>query len=371
MAVRTRPRRRTLGSWATISTRAHAKRSHRSSTWREPIIGRGCQAAVDLSTATGYSPSRPDRRLEHGRNDARVSSMGLASNRRRRRAEVPSWTRCLLGQPRPADTPRVLRACALAARRRRSALVAQRRSGPAGRAPCAEPGASPGPGARGRLPPTRGSCARPWHRPDGGRGSSRRCGRAGQVPPEDRRAATEARRGAVPPGGPRWPGARPPGGRLGAGPSFPDPTTSGGIVGVLASDVIDYLYAGFADRMRAPVGAALLGNSRTEGRGSRTASARSSPTVPLSEPAFRNRPLPLLVTLGSPLGIGNVQARLRDRAGRPVTRFPRASRRGPDFADHSIRSPWTRPCAMPSNRRRTSRSDEARRRNRRVEQTTT
>jgi hypothetical protein len=152
---------------------------------------------------------------------------------------------------------------------------------------------------------------------------------AGQVPPEDRRAATElaellfrradrvARRSST-------------GRRLGAGPSFPDPIFRA-IVGFFASDVIDYLYAGFADRMRAPVRAALL-----ESPAPKVVIAHSLGTIVtydlLSEPAFRNRPLPLLVTLGSPLGIGNVQGRLRDRAGRPNP-VPKGVKAWANFAD--------------------------------------
>lgn len=153
---------------------------------------------------------------------------------------------------------------------------------------------------------------------------------AGQVPPEDRRAATElaeslfrsadriARRSSTT------------GRRLGAGPSFPDPIFRA-IVGFFASDVIDYLYAGFADRMRAPVRATLLENPAPK-----VLIAHSLGTIVtydvLSEPAFRNRTLPLLVTVGSPLGIGNVQARLRDRAGRPNP-VPKSVKAWANFAD--------------------------------------
>ena len=152
---------------------------------------------------------------------------------------------------------------------------------------------------------------------------------AGQIAPEDRRAATElaeslfrradrvARRSST-------------GRRLGAGPSFPDPIFRA-IVGFFASDVIDYLYAGCADRMRAPVRATLL-----ESPAPRVVIAHSLGTIiaydVLSEAAFRNRPLPLLVTLGSPLGIGNVQARLRDRAGRPNP-VPTCLKAWANFAD--------------------------------------
>jgi hypothetical protein len=153
---------------------------------------------------------------------------------------------------------------------------------------------------------------------------------AGRVAPEDRRAATElaeslfrsadrvARRSST--------GRR----RLGAGPSFPDPIFRA-IVGFFASDVIDYLFAGFADRMRAPVRATLLENPAPK-----VVIAHSLGTIitydVLSEPAFKNRPLPLLVTVGSPLGIGNVQARLRDGAGRPNP-VPKGVKAWANFAD--------------------------------------
>lgn len=153
---------------------------------------------------------------------------------------------------------------------------------------------------------------------------------AGRVAPEDRRAATElaetmfrsadrvARRSST--------GRR----RLGAGVSFPDPIFRA-IVGFFASDVIDYLYAGFADRMRAPVRATLLQDPAPK-----VVVAHSLGTIitydVLSEAAFKTRALPLLVTVGSPLGIGNVQARLRDRAGRPNP-VPKGVKAWANFAD--------------------------------------
>ncbi len=102
---------------------------------------------------------------------------------------------------------------------------------------------------------------------------------------------------------------------LAAGPSFPD-FIFRRIVGFFASDVIDYLYGGFADRMRAPVREALLRTPTPK-----VIIAHSLGTIVLydvlNEPALRNLKVNLLVTVGSPLGIGNVQDRLRDRAGRP------------------------------------------------------
>jgi hypothetical protein len=147
-------------------------------------------------------------------------------------------------------------------------------------------------------------------------GVSRRPAAAGArvVPPADREAAADlaerlfqnadaiARRSSI--------GRR----RAGAGPSLPDPIFRR-IVGFFASDVIDYLYGGFADRMRAPVREALL-----KAPAPTVVVAHSLGTIVaydvLSEPALRGLKA-ILATVGSPLGIGNVQARLRDRAGQP------------------------------------------------------
>lgn len=115
-----------------------------------------------------------------------------------------------------------------------------------------------------------------------------------------------------------------------AGPTLPDPIFRM-IVGFFASDVIDYLFGGFNERMREPVRTALR--------------AAPAPTVivahslgsiitydVLSEPEFRNRALPVLVTVGSPLGIGNVRARLRDGAGEPNP-VPKGVKSWLNFAD--------------------------------------
>lgn len=115
-----------------------------------------------------------------------------------------------------------------------------------------------------------------------------------------------------------------------AGPTLPDPIFRM-IVGFFASDVIDYLFGGFHERMREPVRKALR--------------AAPAPTVivahslgtiiiydVLSEPEFRNRALPMLVTVGSPLGIGNVRARLRDGAGEPNP-VPKGLKAWRNFAD--------------------------------------
>lgn len=119
-------------------------------------------------------------------------------------------------------------------------------------------------------------------------------------------------------------------GRLAAGISFPDPIFRR-VVGFFASDVIDYLYGGFAERMRAPVRQALLDGPRPG-----VIVAHSLGTIilydVLSEPAFAGLDVQLLVTAGCPLGIGNVQARLRDGAGRPNP-VPPALQAWANFAD--------------------------------------
>ena len=88
------------------------------------------------------------------------------------------------------------------------------------------------------------------------------------------------------------------------------------VVGKFASDVVDYLYGPFTEAMRAPVRKALLASPSPK-----VVVAHSLGTIitydVLSEPALAGLKVDLLVTLGCPLGIGNVQNRLRDRAGRP------------------------------------------------------
>jgi len=117
---------------------------------------------------------------------------------------------------------------------------------------------------------------------------------------------------------------------LALGPSFPDPIFRF-IVGRFASDVIDYLYGPHTQQMRGPVRQALLGNPPPG-----VIVAHSLGTIilydVLSEPAFAGLSVPLLVTLGSPLGIGNVQNRLRDSAGRPNP-VPTSLRAWSNFAD--------------------------------------
>jgi hypothetical protein len=111
---------------------------------------------------------------------------------------------------------------------------------------------------------------------------------------------------------------------------FPDPIFRF-IVGAFASDVVDYLFGGFAEAMRAPVRAALLTNPRPG-----IVIAHSLGTIitydVLSEAAFANLDVPLLITLGCPLGIENVQKRLRNGKGRPNP-IPPAARAWTNFGD--------------------------------------
>jgi hypothetical protein len=122
-----------------------------------------------------------------------------------------------------------------------------------------------------------------------------------------RRADRVARRSSAP--------ARPVGGATIAGITFPDPIFRF-VVGRFASDVIDYLYGPFKQRMRAPVAAAVLQNPPPE-----VIVAHSLGTIilydVLTDPALANLRDNMLITVGCPLGIGNVQEQLRDGAGRP------------------------------------------------------
>jgi hypothetical protein len=118
-----------------------------------------------------------------------------------------------------------------------------------------------------------------------------------------RRADHVAARSAVPTPG------------LAAGITFPDPIFRW-VVGAFASDVIAYLYGPSAEAMRAPVRRVLLQDPQP-----RVIVAHSLGTIilydVLSEPALAHLAVDLLVTVGCPLGIGNVQNRLRNGAGRP------------------------------------------------------
>jgi hypothetical protein len=110
-------------------------------------------------------------------------------------------------------------------------------------------------------------------------------------------------------------GAPPPGPRLALTPVIPDQIFRF-VVGKFASDVLDYLFGPHKEAMRAPVRAALLANPKT-----RVVVCHSLGTIitydVLSEPALAGLDVDLLVTLGSPLAIANVQHALRDGAGRP------------------------------------------------------
>jgi len=83
--------------------------------------------------------------------------------------------------------------------------------------------------------------------------------------------------------------------------------------------------------MRAPVRQALLKNPTPN-----VIVAHSLGTIilydVLSEAALAGLKVNLLVTVGSPLGIGNVQNRLRDRAGRPNP-VPKTLTAWSNFAD--------------------------------------
>jgi hypothetical protein len=113
-------------------------------------------------------------------------------------------------------------------------------------------------------------------------------------------------------------------------PPIPDPIFRF-IVGRFACDVLDYLYGSFAEAMRAPVRAALLMTPTPK-----VVVAHSLGTIVtydvLSEPALAGLDVELLVTLGCPLGIRNVQDRLRDGMGRPHP-VPPEVRSWSNFAD--------------------------------------
>ena len=97
--------------------------------------------------------------------------------------------------------------------------------------------------------------------------------------------------------------------------TFPDPIFRF-IVGKFASDVIDYLYGPFKQAMREPVRQALLASPAPK-----VVVAHSLGTIVtydvLSQPDLAGLKVDVLFTLGCPLGIGNVQQRLRDGAGKP------------------------------------------------------
>jgi hypothetical protein len=88
------------------------------------------------------------------------------------------------------------------------------------------------------------------------------------------------------------------------------------VVGRFASDVIDYLFGAPKAAMQAPVRLALLQGPKPD-----IVVAHSLGTIitydVLSEDALKERRPKVLVTVGCPLGIDNVQDRLRNGAGRP------------------------------------------------------
>jgi hypothetical protein len=88
------------------------------------------------------------------------------------------------------------------------------------------------------------------------------------------------------------------------------------VVGFFASDVVDYLFNGFNDEMQAEVRKVLLAGPAPD-----VIIAHSLGTIVtydvLSDPQLKDRIPSVLVTVGCPLGIDNVQKRLRNGAGRP------------------------------------------------------
>ncbi|HYO42320.1 MAG TPA: hypothetical protein VES19_03910 [Candidatus Limnocylindrales bacterium] len=121
-----------------------------------------------------------------------------------------------------------------------------------------------------------------------------------------------------------------PGPRLALTPMIPDPIFRF-VVGKFASDVLDYLFGPHKEAMRAPVRAALLASPSP-----RVVVCHSLGTIitydVLAEPALAGLDISLLVTLGSPLAIANVQQSLRDGAGRPHP-VPPEVRAWENFAD--------------------------------------
>jgi len=109
--------------------------------------------------------------------------------------------------------------------------------------------------------------------------------------------------------------APPPAPGLALTPVIPDPIFRF-VIGKFASDVLDYLFGPHKEAMRAPVRAALLATPAPK-----VVVCHSLGTIitydVLSEPALAGLDIDLLVTLGSPLAIANVQQCLRDGAGRP------------------------------------------------------
>jgi hypothetical protein len=146
--------------------------------------------------------------------------------------------------------------------------------------------------------------------------------------------------------------APPPGPGLALGPTFPDPIFRF-VVGKFASDVIDYLYGPFKSQMQAPVIDAIKKTPRPK-----VVLAHSLGTIitydVLADPSMTGLSDVTLITIGCPLGIGNVQNRLRNGAGRPnpipngMTAWDNfADRWDPVALDQTMRDEFEPPKNMP------------------------
>ena len=138
------------------------------------------------------------------------------------------------------------------------------------------------------------------------------------------------------------------------GPTFPD-SMFRWVVGKFASDVIDYLYGPFKKQMQAPVVEALRKTPRPK-----VIVAHSLGTIitydVLADPSMTGLKDDLLVTIGCPLGIGNVQNKLRDGAARPHPVPPMlnawanfADRWDPVALDQTMRDEFEPPKRMPKD----------------------
>jgi hypothetical protein len=139
---------------------------------------------------------------------------------------------------------------------------------------------------------------------------------------------------------------------LAMGVSFPD-SIFRFVVGRFASDVIDYLYGPFKALMQAPVFEALKGMPRPK-----VVLAHSLGTIitydVLADASMTGLSDVTLITIGCPLGIGNVQNRLRDGAGLPnpipngVAAWSNfADRWDPVALDQTMRNEFEPPRNMP------------------------
>ncbi len=141
---------------------------------------------------------------------------------------------------------------------------------------------------------------------------------------------------------------------LALGPTFPDPIFRF-VVGRFASDVIDYLYGPFKPLMQAPVFEAIRKTPRPK-----VVLAHSLGTIiaydVLADPSMTGLSDVKVITIGCPLGIGNVQNRLRNGAGRPnpipngVTAWSNfADRFDPVAIDQTLRTEFEPPKNMPKD----------------------